>query len=249
MDHVIPAILRAIDVLESLSRKGSESIAALTAELSIPRSTVYRVLNSLEQGGLVRRNPDGTYSLGSGLARIASRVSMTTDIVFLARPFLETLSSRLGATAKLSVLDGDRALVVSVVESRQNYSVSTQVGRSFPLHAGAASKMLLAWLDPEDLARILSLDLEVFTENTIVSKDRILEEIETIRSRGVSHDRSEFVDGIHAIAAPVCDARGECVAAISIPYLAAAAPEKVAAIEAAIVDTAHEFSASLGASR
>ena len=103
-DHRIPAIDRAIEVLDVLAAEGSASITALSTALAIPRSTVYRLLNSLEANAVVVKDGDGAYQLGPRLLRWAHAVGLGTDIVSTCRPFMDRLARELAESVKLSVL-------------------------------------------------------------------------------------------------------------------------------------------------
>jgi len=247
MDHTIPAVSRAVEVMDQLSQTGTASIADLTAAMAVPRSTVYRVLNTLEAASMVVRNADGTYRLGPHLLRLARAVSLGADIVSIARPFLDKLSAAHGVSVKLTVLQDGQALVVGVAEGRQTYTVGTQVGRRFPLHAGAASKLLLAHIGEVETRAILAVELARYTPGTITDPELLRRNLAEIRENGFSEDRSEYVDGINAVAAPVWDSSGRCVAAISVPYLSQTAPEEAEAVRCAVIETAHGLSKALGA--
>jgi len=246
MDHTIPAVSRAVDVLDELSRRGAASIAELTAALAVPRSTVYRLLNTLEAASMVIRNPGGTYRLGPHLLRLARAVSLGADIVTIARPFLERLSAQHSVSAKMTILQDAEAVVVAVAESRQTYTVGTQVGRRFPLHAGAASKLLLAHMPPVDAAAILARPLPAYTATTITDAAALMQNLDAIRAQGFSEDRSEYVEGVHAVAAPVWDLSGRCVAALSTPYFAQTGTEEADVLRQAVIDTAYGLSQALG---
>ena len=151
-DHRIPAVERALQALDLLCGEGeAPTIRDLAARLGVPRSTVYRIVNTLEAHGVARRDAAGRYTPGPRLLAYARAVPRGADLATLAMPALEELADAAQATAKLSVLDGDAALVVAVAPGPGAYSVATQVGRRFPLHAGAASKVLAARLG--DVAR------------------------------------------------------------------------------------------------
>ncbi len=239
--HQIPAIDRGIDVIEAIAASGRAPISDLSARLRIPRSTVYRLLNSLQARGVVTRDADGSYGLGPWLLRMARAVPAGPDLPTLARPVLERLADAVDNAAKLSVRDGDEALVVAVAPSPRGYGLNVQVGRRFPLHAGAASKMLLAHATdalPRRLARL--------TRQTISDRALLLAELAHIRAEGVAEDRGEFAEGICAIAAPVMDATGGCPAVVSVPFLAAEPAWRIREIRRAVIAAARELTAALG---
>ena len=245
MAHRIPAIDRAVDVMEALAA-GPAPIRDLADRLGIPRSTVYRVLNSLEARGLVLRGGDNAYRLGPQLLRLARAVPAGFDLVAIARPLMDELAHALRCSVKLSVLDGDAALVVATSESPETYAVTTQVGRRFPLHAGAASKVLAAFGAPEVRERLLDGPLVRLTAATITGRAALRAALEEIRAVGHATDAGEFAVGIRAVAAPVFGPEGVCVAALSIPYLEGTDATREHAIRAALLRCAEAVSARLG---
>lgn len=220
----VPVLERAIDMLALFEREPDGStIRALTRELGLPRSTVYRILNTLLAHKLVRRSAAGVFSLGPRLVALAARVktdATSYDIVEIATPILQQLRDELGEPAKLSVRDGDRAKVIVAVLGRHEYSVAPSIGTSYPLHAGAASKMIMAHMSPADLERHLGAPLTRYTIRTITDPERLRTDLAKIRRQNFAQDQGEHNLTVHAIAAPVFDPAGRFLAALSIPFLA-----------------------------
>ncbi|MDI6024621.1 IclR family transcriptional regulator [Corticibacterium sp. UT-5YL-CI-8] len=247
-DHRIPAIERAMDVLDILSREPGATISAMSELLAIPRSTVYRILNSLEAGGVVAKEGEG-YHLGPKLVRWASAVTRGVDLVSLARPHLEKLAGEQMAAVKLSVLEADKALVVAVAESPRQYSISTQVGSRFPLHAGAASKVLLAYADEDMQRKILARPMEAVTTSTVVDPAVVSTMLVEIRRDGYATDHGEYVLGINAVAAPVFGPDGGCAGAMSVPYLAEGGEARERILREAVMAAANTLTRQIGGFR
>jgi hypothetical protein len=245
-EHRIPAIDRAMDVLDVLAGGSPASIKEVCDRGKLARSTVYRTLNTLEAHGMVRRDANGGYVLGLKVLKLARSVPQGADIVTLARPVMEKLAVKLGTSAKLSIVDGDNALVVAVTESPGAYSITTQVGRRFPLHAGAASKLLLAYLPKARQTAVLGARLQKVTPNTITDPAALSAMLARIKSQGVAEDSGEYVDGVRAFAAPIRDVLGECIAAISVPFVNTADSARAATIRDAVVAAAKEVSETTG---
>ncbi len=244
-DHRIPAVERTIEVLDALADNPYATISDLAARLPIPRSTIYRILNSLEAHAIVVKDADARYALGPRLVRLARAVNVGVDLIGIAKPHMDQLAARLGSSVKLSVLDNGTALVIAVSESPQTYSVTTQVGRRFPLHAGAASKVLLAHADPALVTGIWSKPLERISSATITDRHVLRAELEEIRRLGFAGDRGEYAEGVHAFASPVLDDRRVCVGAISVPFVATDTATATA-IRDGVSETAGLISRQLG---
>jgi DNA-binding IclR family transcriptional regulator len=246
-EHRIPAVDRAIQLLEYMAQFGKAiGIRELALALDVPRSTVYRLINSLEAGMLVVKATEQTFTLGPALRRLAQAVPLGYDLVTLTRPVLESLASSLRLSAKLSVLEDDAALVVACAIAPTAYSVSTQVGRRFPLHAGAASKVLAAYMNSDALASLLPDQLEALTSQTITDKAHFKQELMLIKSQGFGTDHQEFADGIEAVATPILGPGAQCVAAISVPFFLSETPERKALIREQVMKAAHTISTMIG---
>lgn len=247
-EHRVPAVDRALDVLGALeAARGPLSLREMTEALEIPKSTVYRILNSLETGGVVVRLEGGSYVLGPRLLRLAQAVGQGFDLVSLAKPLMDELARQQGVTVKLSVLDADTALVVAASIAPATFSVTTQVGSRFPLHAGAASKVLAAWMDARQLEKQLPARLERFTPATLTRRTDLMHALVTVRAQGHARDEEEHTAGVKAIAVPVFDASGACVAALSIPFVGRESLDQVAPVLKALQATCDRLGAALGA--
>jgi IclR family transcriptional regulator, acetate operon repressor len=195
-------------------------VSELAAELGIHKSTVSRLLTALERRGLVRREGE-RFAPGPELARLGVLAVRGLALVGAARPPLERLAERTGETVNLAVRDGGRALNVLQVDAAHFVGVTDWTGRAAPLHATANGKALLAFGDAPPAGR-----LERLTPRTIVDRGRLRAELEQTRSAGFAVAVEELELGLHAVAAPVFDAGGACVAAVSVSGPAYRLPER-----------------------
>lgn len=245
-----PAVDRAMEILALLetSRDGLE-INEISTMCGVPRSTVYRILNSLQAFTMVSRNRrTGRYTLGFRLLALAQRVRhglSREDLVEVARPHLEMLSNRTGQASKLSVVDGGKAFSIDSVAGTSEVAMAPIVGRHFPLHAGAASKVLFANLDPQEREEMLSLPLKAVTRNTIVDRAALEEELDRIVAQRWAVDHGEHNQNTCAVAAPVKSGDGSVLAAVSIVYFSGLHSEHENEYRAAVVDAAAAISRDL----
>lgn len=247
--HRIPAIDRMMDVLGLLERRSDEArIRDLVAMLGLPRTTVYRILNSLQSHDMVRRSASGGYTLGPRLLALASRVLASDqdyDLAQLSLPHLEQLSAETGEASKVSVRDADGVLVVAAVKGTRPFALTTSPGQRLPLHAGAAGKVLLAYLPPGEVKPLIEGPLSRFTARTLIEPDKLTQELTRIRSRGWALDRGEYALSVHAVAAPIPDRSGQVIAALSIPFVAGADRERIERLRVAAIATAGAIAADL----
>jgi DNA-binding IclR family transcriptional regulator len=250
--HRIPVIDRMMDVLSLLEKRNNgASIRDLVDLLGLPRTTVYRILNTLQFHDVVRRTAEGTYRLGPRLLALAARTladAQDYDLAALSRPHLEQLSEKTGEGCKVSVLDGNAILVVAAVQGTREYALTVVPGQRQPLHAGAASKMLIAHLPRKELDELLG-DAELFryTNKTLADRKRLFAELARIRRDGWSQDRGEYSPAICAYAAPIRDRSGKVIAALSVPFLQGSSPTHMEIIRVAVIAVAGAIAADLPA--
>ncbi len=212
---VIQSIARAARVLRALAAApGGLGLAELSAAVSLPKSTVHRLIAALAAEDLVASAPGGRIVLGSGLARLAQ--AGAAALPARLRPALEALSRRTGETVDESVLDGDGVRFVDQVPGPQRLRAVSAVGEEFPLYCTANGKALLAALGPDRARALLPARLRRLTPHTITSHGALAAELEQAARAGVAFDREEHSEGICAVGAAVI-VEGAPVAALSVP--------------------------------
>lgn len=212
----IQVIARAAEMLRLLqAHPDGLNQAEIGERLGMARSTVSRILNALDDEGLVAaRAARGRYRLGPEIARMATTVRR--GVVIDVHPFMEELSRELEETVDLSILDGDRATFVDQVVSPHRLRAISAVGESFPLHCCANGKALLASLSAGDRARAVPSRLAQLTANTITTPAALRTELERVRAEGLAYDREEQTEGICAVGAVLHRVSEEMVA-VSVP--------------------------------
>jgi DNA-binding IclR family transcriptional regulator len=237
-----------MDMLDLLQRRqGGATIKDIASSLSLPRSSVYRVLNTLEHHGVVRRSGGTAYMLGPRLIALAAQATDGGhyDLVELGRPHLERLTDSTNEASKISVHGEDGVLVVATAHALHEYGLSINPGRFLPYHAGAAGKMLMAHLEPGRLDQILRHPLHAYTPRTPVTPAALRAELALIRQRGWSSDAGEYSSLVNAFAAPIRDPNGRVVAAVSMPFLGDKSEDAVERIRLAVIRAAADISAAL----
>lgn len=212
-------ILRTSELLDLLSQNGQElGVREIARRLQWSRSTAHRLLASLEHVGLVEHGPaTGKYRLGYKAAYWAAHSSGQSALREKAMPHMVRLRDAVQETVGLSVRVQRARTYLAQVESPHDIRWSVEIGRLYPLYAGAPGKLLLAFLPGREVDAILkTVPRRRFTPRTPTSLERIRAELQKIRRQGMAMARGEIVEGSATIAAPVRDARGVVVAAVSI---------------------------------
>ncbi len=204
------ALLRAV----AHAAPAGAPVADLAQQCGLNRATAWRLLATLEDNGLVEREPgSGRYVLGLGVARLASAVGVD-GLVRRARPVLERLSATSGETADLAVVRPTGLTYVDEV-APATVMAANWLGRTVPLHATSSGKTWLAWLPPGEAHALLAAPLARYTDTTITAVPSLDEELALIRSRGFGTCRGEFESQLFGVSAPVLD-DGRPVAVISV---------------------------------
>ncbi|WP_223168071.1 IclR family transcriptional regulator [Nonomuraea sp. SYSU D8015] len=213
----VQSVDRAISVLEILSRRGEAGVSEVAAEIDVHKSTAFRLLGALEARGLVEQAEDrGKYRLGFGIIRLAGGVSTQMDIIQRARPVCHRLAEEIGETVNIAVLRSTYAVNLDQVRGPSAVTAYNWVGQITPLHATSSGKVLLAHLDDQERARLLSeVTLDGLTARTIIDVDALEKQLAEARQAGFAFCLEELEDGLNTMAAPIRAYHGEVVAAVS----------------------------------
>lgn len=207
---------RGLHVLDALAR-GAGTLDELATELDVHKSTVLRLLRTLEAHHFVRRDGARQYRLGSALFDLANRALEERDVRRCAAPALAELNASTGHTVHLATYEDGEAVYVDKYEGRHSVRMYSRVGKRAPVHCTAVGKVLVAAFDRPRRERIAAaLDYPRLTDNTITDPAAYLAELDEVAEQGYAVDNAEHEDFIHCIAAPIRGAGGEVLAAVSL---------------------------------
>ncbi len=188
-------------------------ISAIARSTGLAKSTVSRLLTTLDQLGMVERiGVDGRYQLGPGLTVLTPR--STSSLVDLARPHLRALVDEVGEDAGLAVSDGVDVLYVDQVQGPGAVQVQDWTGHRLPAHAVAAGYVLMRSWSVEKLDVFLAGTLEPLALRTVVDPDEIRRRVATWS--GYVWTRLEYADDVNGAAAPIYGADGSILAAVNL---------------------------------
>ncbi|GAA1623480.1 IclR family transcriptional regulator [Actinoplanes couchii] len=210
---LVQSVDRALTILEILARRREAGVTEIGRELSVHKSTAFRLLGALESRGFVEQTQDrGSYRLGLGIVRLAGAVAAQLDVSRQGHAACERLAAEIGETVNIAIMDSGRA--VNVSQSRGAASIASHdwIGKQTPLHATSSGKVLLAFTPPFSFRE----PLERFTVATIVDTDALEAELDQVRVAGWASTAEEFEVGLNAVAAPIRGADGAVIAALSV---------------------------------
>ena len=218
--YPVKSLAKALRILDTVGRfQHGTSIAALSKELKMGKSTVHRLLATLREFDLIWFDPTtSNYALGSRILRWSDLLVQQNPLVRHGLPVLRELVSAGRETANLAVMDGADVLYVAQFESMERLRMSEAVGTRRPAHCTALGKALLASLSEEEFDQLYSkVDaLKSLTANTIADKRRLKEHLQKVRNEAVAYDFEENVVGVVCLGAVVRNFTGKPIAAMSV---------------------------------
>ncbi|MCW3039731.1 MAG: transcriptional regulator [Solirubrobacterales bacterium] len=190
----------------------------VAARLAMSKSKAHLLLSSMAEIGLLRRGPGGRYAIGWRALTLERLVTGNTPFRPLAHAMAVRLARHCGEMIHVAALDAGRVVYVDRVPGVRAAKVPVSgVGATLPAHCSGVGKLLLAHLQPVDIDAVLDEHgMPQLTPATICERGALYAELHRIRRDGVAFDREEVQRGLSCVAAPIADAEGRVVAAMSI---------------------------------
>lgn len=217
MSYTVAAVDKALELLELIAETPDLGVTELAQRTGSTKSQIFRLLHTLIGRGFVGKDPvSKRYVLGYRTLYVGDKAKRQIDLIRLVQPYLDELAELSQENVHLVVREGVRSVCVALSESPQPLRLYAQVGRRGPLHAGGASKVLLAYAPADIRDSVLAGDLETFTQTTVTDKKQLSSILDSIRCADVYQCQNDLDEGAFSIAAPIRDHTGTVVAAISI---------------------------------
>jgi DNA-binding IclR family transcriptional regulator len=218
MSESIRAVDRALDILLCFTRQTPRlTMTQIAEQVGMNKSTVHRLLGTLEKKRFLQREPStGRYQLGIRLFQMAYLTLEHNDLRKSATPFLRRLCDQNRETITLSVLDDSDVVFLDVVESQQRVKLAASTGQRLPAFATAAGKAMLAYLPVQTAKSNLERGMQQFTSRTIHDQELFFRDLDQTRKRGFAISEQEYEEEINAVAAPILDANGQPIAAVTV---------------------------------
>jgi DNA-binding IclR family transcriptional regulator len=192
------------------------SLNELARRSGLPVSTAYRHANELVSLGLLESGEHGGYRIGLRLWEVGSLARRGLSLREVATPYMLDLYEATHENVHLAVLEGHEALYVSKTTGRLSVPVVTKEARRQPLHATGVGKVLLAHAPEPFVREVIADGLPAFTPHTIIAPAPLLRTLDAVRSNGFASCTEEMTLGTVSVAAPITDAHGKVIAAVSL---------------------------------
>ncbi|RDI65625.1 IclR family transcriptional regulator [Nocardia pseudobrasiliensis] len=210
------SLQRALIILTELG-EDARTLDQLASRLGVHKSTVLRLLQTMEAQRFVTHGSDHRYTLGARLFELANRSLERRDVRTVARPHLEALNASTGQTVHLATYESGEAIYIDKLDATQSVRMYSRVGRPAPLHCTAVGKVLVS-AQPRGQWRTIAekIDYHPFTERTIRGPERYVAELETVVSQGFAEDHEEHESFVNCIGVPIRNGTGAVIAALSV---------------------------------
>lgn len=212
----IRTLKRALDVLRCFDLDNKKlTLTEIATRISLAKSTTLRFITALEKDGFLAKNEDNTYTLGYRVYYLGTVAKDSIELRKIALPIMQSLQAKFNETVNLYIYETDKTVCFEQIESSHALKRTVRIGDRFPIWSGASGKSILAFLDPEEINRILK-EVKPLTDFTITDIRDIKTELQSIQEvkYAFSHDEREI--GVACVAAPIFDAYHHIVGSISM---------------------------------
>ena len=215
----VQSLERALTILNKLSEyPDGISIARLSEQVGLTKSTIHRLLATLSNMNYVVKDVEtDKYKLGLQVLFLSRNLLNNSNIVNIAKQYLEKLSQEVNETVHLCIEDSGQVIYIDKIESNQTIRMFSRIGSRAPMYSTAVGKVLLSDMDQNHFDEIISnIDFTPKTPTTITSKEKFLEEIEMVKIQGYGLDNAENETFLRCIAFPIFNHKGKIVASFSV---------------------------------
>jgi DNA-binding IclR family transcriptional regulator len=215
----VQSIARAFAIAEEVARnREGIGLAELSKRVGLHNSTTFHLVKTMVQLGYVSQLADSRkYRIGRRMFTLAAGALDEIELVSVATPVLEKLTSETGEYSHFAIRSGDQIVVVAKTAGTGIFQMVDRTGAVRPGHATALGKVLLAALAPAQLTRFMqTCELRAFTAKTIVEAEALLRELDEVRRKGLAFDDGEFDAEARCVAVPVRDFTGRVAGAIGM---------------------------------
>lgn len=216
---MLGTLIKTIRILELFSVDRPQwGVTEISKELRLNKSSVFRILQTLEDRGYVKQNPgDRSYTLTARFLWLGNVVASQMDILRQSKSEVDDLWKKTHGTVVVRVLEGSELITVAVRESPEALRVSHPIGSRVNFNYGAIGKAILAYWPEFETKQFLQANALIkFTSRTITSMASLLEQLEQVRRDGFAFSDEEALQGVRAVGAPIFDMHGKSFAGISL---------------------------------
>lgn len=246
--YLMSSVYNTLEVLDYLSNHEEVGVAEISKALGLGKSSVFRMLYTLEKKDYVYKTSDAKFRLGIKFAHYGTIVLDNLDLISIVKPYLTELRDKYNETVHLGILDEELSVIFIAKESSTStIQMTSRIGSRMPFYATATGKVLAAYkLDEEMENKIRTHNLVKFTENTVTDHDEFIELLKKVNKQGYGEDLEESEDGLTCFAVPIRDISGMVIAGISMSGPTARMEKNKEILLSSLKETAAKVSEAIG---
>lgn len=216
--YCIKSIKKAMDLLNCFKQYKELSVIELSKKLNLNKSTVYRILVTLESGDFIRKNEiTKKYGLGIKNLELGNIMKKQIEIRSYAFPIMENLARKTQESIDLNIIVNNKRVSIEEIESPHDIRKVIKLGESLPLCVGASGTAILAFLPDNEINKIIEREnISGSGQIKIADTKKLMEHLKEIRREGFAISVQERVIGAGAVAAPIFNSHGNVIASLSI---------------------------------
>jgi len=219
----LSSVARVFAILGAIGDSGDSGqtgISELSQRLSLSKTTVHRVLQTLKALGYVTQEVETErYRLTIRLFELGAKALESVDLVREADIEMRRIGEATREAVHLGTFDEDAIIYIHKIDADYGLRMQSRIGRRNPLHSTAIGKVLLAWMDPAEAREVLShIELRKSTAKTLASADAVMSILPQVRAQGYGEDIEEQEEGLRCLAVPVFDRFGRVIAGLSVSF-------------------------------
>lgn len=216
-NYTMSSLHKAVKVLKAFTKEEpSLSLTELSKKTGISISSLQRFVSTFVYEGFLHKDErTKRYQLGHSLLYLGNLVKQESSLITVADPILKKLNSEIGESVSMSIIDGLERRCILNYDSTYPLSTKMYVGDTSPLYAGASSKTLLAFM-PNVEDYLENISLEPITDQTVLSKEQLKQDLQQIQSQRYAKSNSERVRGACSVTAPILNASHQIIASVTI---------------------------------
>lgn len=245
--YLLSSVNNTLSLLDTIAAKGPMTLAELDRSTSFGKTSLFRMLHTLEVNDFICKDSEARYSLGLKLLYLGSSVVARQDLADTARPRLRSFCTEQGLSTHLGRLSGSRVVTIDVETPERDLQITGRVGMSPRAHSTAMGRAILANLtDAEREEHLRDAKFVSYTDSSIKCAEELHLLLDQVKRDGFALDIDDRYPGFGSIAAPIFDYRGACVAACGIVALSQTIAGRTDELSQAVIGLAADISSDLG---
>lgn len=219
--YTVFTMQKGINILNLFKINQRLSFTDIQIQLNYNKSTLFRLLYTLEHNKYLFRDKHGRYELGLNIYILGNQISKISKLEKASDSYLKQLAEDTNLTVHLGILDGLNVVIIGKYNPPNSpINMVSRIGSSVPAHCTGQGKVLLSFSPKTKMEKIIRTHgLRRYTPNTIITENKLFEELQKIKERGYAIDHSEHEKHIQCIAYPILNESDELLAAVSITGL------------------------------